>query len=536
MKKNAVACSLILIICSVFLASCFSPFTENDDVGFIVINLGSGTSDARAVTWPPHQELLASISYKIELRRYESKPDDYDTAEYTDLAPITFPAGKTHQKHKISVQPGFYTIFVTAELLDRTTFATGFAEATVQQGQTASTDPSPIRMQKEDLEYYIPISTAAQLARIADPSDTDYPFDGKYLLVNDITLEGNWTPIGATPTSAFTGTFDGNGKVITGLTITGGIGNLGMFGVIGSKARVENLKLVNCNITGIYPSIVGGLAGQNDRGTIQNCSVTGSVEGWSPVGGLVGNNSGIINNSSFHGNFVRSNGNETGGIAGLNSGTVENCLVIGHVEGEDIVGGVMGNNAGGILLNSAFRGASVRGVDKVGGVLGFDNGGTVENCYATGNVSGRKGVGGVVGESTGSGSIVRYSYASGEVIAQDDEAGGVAGYVSTVLNNCVALNPNISAFGSAFGRVAGNFALGSLSNNFARSDMLKDGNLHTWNTSETSGNNNGTDVNPASISESWWKTTARWDSVWGNTSSAPWQWDNAHRRPKLWFE
>ena len=108
-------------------------------------------------------------------------------------------------------------------------------------------------------------------------------------LADDITLPvvtdggSNWTPI-----QGYAGTFDGGGKTITGLTINKSTMNVGLFASIAEGGTVKNLKLDKVNVTA--NSNVGAIAGQN-RGTIENCSVSGSVTGSSDnscVGGIVG--------------------------------------------------------------------------------------------------------------------------------------------------------------------------------------------------------------------------------------------------------
>ena len=103
-------------------------------------------------------------------------------------------------------------------------------------------------------------------------------------LDKNIDLTGkDWTPIGTSFDNSYTGTFDGNGKTITGLTVTGSDRYTGLFGFI--KGTVKNVVLTEINITS--GTFVGGVAGWSFGGNIENCSVSGSVSG-SDVGGVVG--------------------------------------------------------------------------------------------------------------------------------------------------------------------------------------------------------------------------------------------------------
>ncbi|MBO7650839.1 MAG: hypothetical protein J6S79_08860 [Lachnospiraceae bacterium] len=196
------------------------------------------------------------------------------------------------------------------------------------------------------------------------------------ILLNDISASasanGNpWTPIG-TESQPYTGTFDGNGKKITELTIEDTSKDyVGLFGYVGSGGTVQNVALEAGSIKG--NDHVGGVAGWNS-GKVSNCYNTGAVR-------------------SESGDFV-------GGVVGRNHGTVSNCYNTGDVSGRYYVGGVAGYNYHGTVSNCYNTGAvrSESG-DFVGGVAGFNYYGTVSNCYNTGDVSGRYYVGGVAGNN-----------------------------------------------------------------------------------------------------------------------------------------
>jgi len=143
----------------------------------------------------------------------------------------------------------------------------------------------------------------------------------------------------------FTGVFDGNGYIISHLTIQGQ-GCLGLFGQLDSGANVKNLGVVDVKVTdsGLY---VGGLAGEN-KGSIAFSFSTGVVNGGRSVGGLVGYNSenGIITNCASH--CTVSGFENIGGLLG-NNGYGINCWVIrcfstGMVTGTEDVGGLVGDN------------------------------------------------------------------------------------------------------------------------------------------------------------------------------------------------
>ncbi len=152
--------------------------------------------------------------------------------------------------------------------------------------------------------------------------------------INDVELDFQGTP--------FTGVFDGNGYMISHLTIQGQ-GCLGLFGKLESGVNVKNLGVVDVNITdsGLY---VGGLVGEN-KGSISVCYSTGVVNGGRSVGGLVGYNSnnGDITNCSS--NCMVSGFENIGGLLGHNfSGRVTRCFSTGFVTGFEDVGGLVGDN------------------------------------------------------------------------------------------------------------------------------------------------------------------------------------------------
>src|SRR5699024_3859401 len=131
-----------------------------------------------------------------------------------------------------------------------------------------------------------------------------------------------WTPVGTDDQNPYTGTFDGKGHTITGLTVTGSNEYAGLFGYIDDSGTVKNVKLVNVQIASDYQyAYVGGVAGNND-GAIENCSVSGSVSG----------------NSNSNGTS-----NCVGGVVGQQyGGTITECTSSAIVEGTNDVGGVVG--------------------------------------------------------------------------------------------------------------------------------------------------------------------------------------------------
>lgn len=248
-------------------------------------------------------------------------------------------------------------------------------------------------------------------ADVVNSGDTDI----NIILDNDIDLTGiNWTPIG-TYDNPYTGTFDGGTYTITGLKIDqSGTDNVGLIGRLGSGGKVQDVTLTEVNVTG--GTYVGGIAGQTD-GTVENCSVNGTVTGQNQTGGIVGRNFSTISGCSAEGTVT---GNiNVGGISGLcvpnyDTGTssligstIEGCHSTAAVSGISSVGGVVGNLGNNSFLMACYSTGNVTatitdGYANVGGVVGINSQGTVTACYhATGEItsSGGDRIGGIVGEN-----------------------------------------------------------------------------------------------------------------------------------------
>ena len=195
------------------------------------------------------------------------------------------------------------------------------------------------------------IFTATQLAAfrdlVNDENDQTADPDAHAKLMNNIDLKDvcgeslhggtSWNPIGSFSNS-YKGTFDGNGKTISGLYIGTTANNQGLFGYVGTGGTVKDLT-VSGTVTGTG-DYVGGVVGYNN-GTVENCYNTGSVSGLDSVGGVAGWNDGSVENCYNTGKV--SGGAGVGGVVGYNSSTVENCYNIGEVSGSP-VGGVVGYN------------------------------------------------------------------------------------------------------------------------------------------------------------------------------------------------
>ena len=187
-------------------------------------------------------------------------------------------------------------------------------------------------------------------------------------LTADIDLTGkDWTPIGTDYDNSYTGTFDGGGHTITGLTFTTNDKYAGLFGWLNKAGTVKNVVMEGVQITSnqIYGGSIGGVAGYS-WGTIENCSVSGSVSGTVYVGGVVG---------------------------AQIDGSITGCSSSATVKGMVDVGGVAGQTNGNATLTACYAtGNVIIEIDPVknisgGGLVGMNGGKGVRACYATGNVT-----------------------------------------------------------------------------------------------------------------------------------------------------
>ena len=202
-------------------------------------------------------------------------------------------------------------------------------------------------------------------------------------LDKNIDLTGkDWTPIGTSFDNSYTGTFDGGGHTITGLTITTKDQFVGLFGYLNRAGTVKNVVMEGIQITSNHMfGNTGGVAGFS-WGTIENCSVSGSVSGTKCVGGVVG---------------------------AQKAGSITGCSSSATVKGTVDVGGVAGEKWGSMTACYATGNVTLE-IDSPknlsgGGLVGFNGGSSVLACYATGNVTstgsstGKVHIGGFLGDN-----------------------------------------------------------------------------------------------------------------------------------------
>ena len=206
-------------------------------------------------------------------------------------------------------------------------------------------------------------------------------------LDTNIDLTGkDWTPIGTSFRNSYTGTFDGGGHTIKGLTVTKNDQFVGLFGSLGEAGTVKNVVMEGIQITNnqINGGSIGGVVGFSWGGTIENCSVSGSVSGTVYVGGVVG---------------------------AQWDGSITGCSSSATVKGMVDVGGVVDQTNGNTTLTACYATGNVTlEIDPKkniagGSLVGFNGGSSLLACYATGNVTstgsstGKVHIGGFLGDN-----------------------------------------------------------------------------------------------------------------------------------------
>ena len=290
------------------------------------------------------------------------------------------------------------TAFITSTFTNGKTFVYKMKNATDWQAGGEYTYTVSLAAAK-DLGYTIEsngsytVTSADGLMNIAKLVN-EGKSDINITLDTDIDLTGkDWTPIGTGYDNSYKGTFDGGGHTITGLTFTTNDKYAGLFGWLNKAGTVKNVVMEGVQITSnqIYGGSIGGVAGYS-WGTIENCSVSGSVSGTVYVGGVVGAQidgsiTGCSSSATVKGMV------DVGGVAGQtnSSATLTACYATGNVTLEiapkkNIAGGgLVGMNAGSSLLacyatgNVTSTGSST-GYVHIGGFLG-NNYTTVTACY-----------------------------------------------------------------------------------------------------------------------------------------------------------
>ncbi|MFK1942800.1 fimbrillin family protein [Bacteroides fragilis] len=279
------------------------------------------------------------------------------------------------------------TTFITCTFTDGKTFVYKMKNATDWQAGGEYTYTVSLAAAK-DLGYTIEsdgsytVTSADGLMHVADlvnggKTDINITLDKNI----DLTGKG-WTPIGTSFDNSYKGTFDGGSHTITGLTVTTNDQFVGLFGYLNRAGTVKNVVMEGIQITSNHMfGCTGGVVGYS-WGTIENCSVSGSISGTDCVGGVVGSQK---------------------------AGSIIGCCTSATVKGTHYVGGVAGEKWGTMTAcyatgNVTLEIASQKNLSG-GGVVGLNGGSRVLACYATGNVTstgsstGNVHIGGLLGDN-----------------------------------------------------------------------------------------------------------------------------------------
>ena len=349
------------------------------------------------------------------------------------------------------------------------------------------------------------ISTVEELATLAERVNNNtadpnggYYADKYYKLGGDIDLDGvDWTPIG-TQGNPFKGGFDGDGKEISNLNISGSTpyADAGLFGYA-DGAKIKNVDITGAEIKGDRDA--GILAGEVHNCEVTNCSVAGGpvsneTRGWN-VGGLIGSVYGsTISGCSADAGDISAVGGAAGGLIGgvyndSAPSTIEDCFATGAVWTTGAAGGLIGIVLYDITINRCYATGvvisdSTTSAD-VGGLIGSVNGlsgavSVVSNCYATGYVmfsddTANSNTGGLVGQ--GRYLDISNCYAA-SFLAGGGKVGGIIGfaYNDVQVSGCAAFHSGIGSswgpYADGVGRIVGVGGSGLvLSNNVAWDEM-----------------------------------------------------------------
>jgi len=340
------------------------------------------------------------------------------------------------------------------------------------------------------------IQTVDDLVKVGTGRD-GWTLNSDYTLMNNITISNysTFSPIGwAGAGGRYTGTFNGNGYTIAfndtmrtvhaligensgtvrNLTVTGSITGIGAAGGIAldNYGRIENCT-VSADISA--DNYVGGVAGRN-YGTIINCTVSGSVSATgnpgNHVGGIAGDNErGIIERCTLSAGTNVTGTLYVGGIAGRSQGAaatgsvITGCVSRGNVTGTDWVGGIVGFNNHHATISNTNSHGNITGIASgtmdqnnesgVGGVAGFNSANTITNSFATGTITGVNNVGGVIGANFGPITGCYYNTSTNSVTGSGINIGGVAGYNNSNISGSFSIGNVNGTDANNVGGVAG---------------------------------------------------------------------------------
>jgi hypothetical protein len=470
---------------------------------------GANDSNLSVLIYAKAKDKTARLEFDASGGKKAAFVFDYSDVK-TDVYRVSFYNNQLDREDWLEVVKGGSPTITLAKAKERLNISGSFYKG----GEDLPANVSESILLTRDLNFYA-IPDVIEITDQAGLNAVGGNRYGKYILLNDITLSGNWTPI-----YTFSGILNGNGYKITNLRVDNYDGNVGLFLIL-EDASIKNLgvELGAKGVRGGYDLNAGGIVGEMEGGSITNSYVKGSVSGGGGLGGNVGGiagscrNGAQITDSYFEGSVSGGADGGTGGIVGgLMDSSVTNSYATGSVHGAMFIGGIAGyvgpddDDLPTSIVNSHFSG-SVLGTNYVGGIAGFVYDSTITDNYVTSTVRGTYYVGGIVG------------------------AAGRSEGVSEVKNNA-AINPLV--FGIAdVDRVLGGIYDGTnapdVSNNFALDSIRTKGEK-----------TDGAAGTPKTEAELKTQSTYESDLGWkfGNDSANPWKFDLSKNSgyPYLYWE
>lgn len=296
------------------------------------------------------------------------------------------------------------------------------------------------------------ISTAAELSAFSQAVANGDTFSGKFIVVeNDITADSSFSPIGTAETP-FKGTFDGNGKALSGFSFNADYSGLFAFtdGAVISDISVAGRFLAT--------NYAGAIVAYAKDTVIENCSSSTVINANNYAGGIVGRiDSGKIASCKASGTSTGSGNEYCGGIAGYSAAEITNCTNESYVRGAKNSGGIAGYATADIISCTNTKNIQASKTNA-GGIVGYTVA-SVKYCKNTGAIStndkaGK--LGGIAGVAENA--QIAECMNNGTVTAKNSFAGGIAGYITgTDITNCIA-TANVSNSSEYAGGIFG-FAL-----------------------------------------------------------------------------
>ncbi|MDR1860149.1 MAG: hypothetical protein LBR06_04440 [Bacteroidales bacterium] len=282
----------------------------------------------------------------------------------------------------------------------------------------------------------IPVGTCAEMRLIWTSPDSRYIQEANIFLMG-IAIE----PCG-TEDIPFSGSFDGAGFILNGITINQPErDNTGLFGYVAQQAYISSVIIEGNTVSGA--NCVGALCGYNN-GVITDCSASVNISGKAYTGGVAGYNKGRIERCQNRGTVSATF--YAGGVTGTNdAGNITGCSNAGRIDGQYYLGGICGQNQNGGIVHTCTNSGELATHENegrfMGGVCGENTGAYIDSCNNSGNINGIETVGGICGKSQAE---ITYCHNSGNIVGQN------------IISGICGINSSKIAFSCNDGTISGN--------------------------------------------------------------------------------